>query len=120
MNLIYYYDFKPSSFSLDITKELCGKISEAELHIESSGIRHTLLLKSPKVPSAPSITIRDLFNDLTTKSIDSFKVFGEQHEPGLRDSDVIWRIELWKNDTIKYQIVHCIAIGGELPKEGWK
>ena len=119
MNLIYYYDFKPSSFSLDITKELCGKILEAELHIELSGTINTLLLKSPKVPSAPSITIRDIFNDLTTKPIDSFKVFGEQHEPGLRDSDMLWRIELWRNGEIKYPIVHCTAIEG-LPKDGWK
>jgi hypothetical protein len=119
MNLIYYYEFKPSSSSLSITKKLNGKILDAVLHIESSNVKRELILKSPKVHSVPSSTVDDLFNVLTANSIDSIRVFGEQYEPALRDSDVLWRIEFWKNNTIKGPIVRCRAIEG-LPKEGWK
>jgi hypothetical protein len=115
----YYYEFKPlKTFSLDITKEKSWKILEAVLHIElSSGVRHNLTLESPKVPSEPSSTLRDLFNDLTTKFVDSLKVFGEQYEPSHRDSDVLWRIEFWRDAGIKSPTIHCRRIQG-LPKEG--
>ena len=118
---VYYKKFWPlKTFSLDITKELSGKTVEAVLHIEqSTSVRHDLTLKSPRVLSALSVSVRDLFNNPTTKSVDSLKVFGEQHSPGLRDSDMQWRIELWENNTIKGPAVHCFAIEG-LPKEGWK
>jgi hypothetical protein len=117
MKCAYYHYFDElKSLSLDITKESCGKIFEAVLQIEqSSGVHHNLTLKSPK----PSTAVRDLSSGLTTGSVDSFKVFGEQHEPGLRDSDVLWRIELWKNSTLKDSTIHCNAIEG-LPEEGWK
>jgi len=117
----YYYEFRPlKTFSLGITKEECGKILEAVLHIElSSGVRHNLTLESPKVPSKPSSTVRDLFNGLTTKFADSLKAFGEQYEPGHRDSDVLWRIELWKDASIKSPTIHCKRIQG-LPKGGWR
>jgi len=110
----YYKEFSMlKSFSLDITKEVCGKIAEAVLHIEetNSGNKHELLLKNPKVPSAPpSTTIRDLFDNLTTKSVESFKVFGEQH-----NTDVLWRIEIWDNSGITGNTIHCRGIEG-LPK----
>ncbi len=112
----YYYKFhRLKCFSLDITKEVCGKIAEAKLHIElSSGDKHKLVLDSPKVPSSPSTTIRDLFGNLTTGSVESFKVFGEQH-----NKDVLWRIEIWDNSGITGNTIHCREIQG-LPKEGWK
>jgi hypothetical protein len=109
----YYKEFSMlKGFSLDITKEVCGKIAEAVLHIElTSGNKHELLLKNPKVPSAPpSTTIRDLFDNLTTKSVESFKVFGEQH-----NTDILWRIEIWDNSGITGNKIHCREIEG-LPK----
>ena len=114
----YYKEFSMlKSFSLDITKEVCGKIVEAVLHIEqtNSGNKHELLLKNPKVPSAPpSTTIRDVFDKLTTKSVKSLKVFGEQH-----NTDVLWRIEIWDNSGITGNTIHCREIQG-LPEAGWK
>lgn len=121
MNMEYCYNFSPlKSFSFDIKKEMSGKIAEAVLHIElSSCVKHKLTLESPKVPSAPSISVRDLFKSLTTESVDSFRVFGKKHEPGLRDSDTIWYIELWKNGSIVGNTIQCRRILG-LPKEGWR
>lgn len=93
------------NFSLSDVKEVSGKIDEAVLNIESCGVKHKLTLKSPKVPSAPSITIRDLFNKLTTKSVESFKVFREQD-----NKDVLWRIEIWDNSGITDNTIHCREI----------
>ena len=102
-------------FSLSVVKEVSGKIVEAVLNIDSSGVQHKLTLESPKVPAMPSTTIRGLFSDLTPESVDSFKVFGEQY-----DSDVLWRIEIWKDDTLKYPTIHCRNIQGLPPKEDKK
>jgi hypothetical protein len=115
MKRIYYHEFQPKSISLKITKEVCGKIAEAVLHIETnSGNKHELLLVNPKVPSAqPSITIRDLFDNPNTKSVKSFKVFGEQN-----NKDILWRIVLWDSSGITANTIHCREIRG-LPKEGW-
>ncbi len=116
MTTIYYHKFhRLKSFSIDITKEVCGKIAKAELHIEkSSGDKHKLVLDSPKVPSSPSTTIRDLFNKLSTESVESFNVSGEQH-----NKDVLWHIEIWDNSGITGNTIHCRDIQG-LPKTGWK
>jgi len=86
MTNIYYHEFrKLKNFSLSDVKEVSGKIDEAVLNIESCGVKHKLTLKSPKFPSAPSTTVRDLFSNLTPESVDSFKVYGDQY-----DSDVLW------------------------------
>lgn len=121
MNMVYCYRFFPlKSFSLDIKKEVHEKIVEAELKIElSSGVKHKLTLESPKMPSAPSSSVRALFKSLTTESVDSFRVFGKKHDPGLRDSDTLWYIELWKNESVNGPTVHCSNIK-DLPKEGWR
>jgi hypothetical protein len=56
----------------------------------------------------PSTTVRDLFSDLIPESVDSFKVFGDQY-----DSDVLWRIEIWKDGTPKKDhTIHCGNIEG--------
>jgi hypothetical protein len=106
----YYKEFSMlKSFSLDITKEVCGKIAEAVLHIElTSGNKHELLLKNPS--AQPSTTIRNLFDNLTRKSVKSFKVFAEQY-----NTEVLWRIEIWDNSGITDNTIHCREIEG-LPK----
>lgn len=109
---IYYYPFEPlKSFSLDVTKELCGKIFEALLHIEVHDAKFDLNLKNPKVPSVPLMTVKEFFNSITPGSVSSFKIFGKQYE-----NTVLWHIEIWKDSPIK--TVHCSAIDG-LPKGGW-
>ncbi len=116
MTNIYHHKFRElNDFSLSDVKEMHGKIVEAVLNIESCGVKHKLTLESPKIPSMPSTTVRDLFSDLTPKSVDSFKVFGEQY-----DSDVPWRIEIWKDDTLKDHTIHCRKIQGLPPKEDKK
>ncbi len=113
MGKVYYYEFSPlKSFSLDITKELCGKIFEAVLHIEVSGVKLDLNLKRPKVPSIPSMTVKEYFNSITPESVNSFKVDGIQHS----QNTILWHIEIWKESLI--ETIHCSAIDG-LPKDGW-
>ena len=115
MTNIYYHEFRElKNFSLSNVKVLSGKIVEAVLNIDSRGNKYKLTLESPKVPSAPSTTIRDLFNKLTPKSVGSFKVYGDQN-----NKDVLWRIEIWDNSRITGNTIHCREIQG-LPKEGWK
>ena len=115
MTIIYYYEFSGlKNFTLSDVKEVSGTIVEAMLNIDSCGDKYKLTLESPKVPSAPSTTVRDLFSDMTPESVESFKVFGEQH-----NKDVLWRIETWKDGTLKDHTIHCRKIPG-LPKEGWK
>ena len=114
MREVYYYEFSQlKAFSLDITKQLSGKVFEAILHIEFSGVKVDLKLKNPKLPSIPSMTVKELFNSITPKSVSSFKVFGKQHKP----DTVLWHIEIQKDSPTK--TVHCSAIDG-LPEEGWK
>jgi hypothetical protein len=114
MGIVYYYEIRPlKTFSLDITKELCGNISEAVLHIEFAGVKLDLKLKSPKVPSIPSMTVKEFFNSITPESVNSFKIYGKQYNP----NTILWHMEIWKDSPIK--TVHCSAIDG-LPKEGWK
>jgi len=116
MTIIYCHEFRElKNFSLSDVKEVSGQIVEAVLNIESRDVKHKLTLKSPKVPSAPSTTVRDLFSDLTPESVDSFKVFGEQY-----GSDVLWRIEIWKDGTLKDHTIHCSKIQGLPPKEDKK
>ena len=111
MTIIYCHEFcELKNFSLSDVNEVSGRIVEAVLNIESHGVKHKLMLESPKVPSAPSTTIRDLFSDLTPKSVDSFKVFGEQY-----GSDVLWHIEIWKDGTLKGHTIHCRKIQGLPP-----
>ena len=100
---IYYHKFRDlKNFSLSDVKEVSGKIVEAVLNIDSRGVKHKLTLDSPKVPAMQSITVRDLFDDLTQESVDFFKVFGEQY-----DSDVQWNIEIWKNSSLlKDKTIH--------------
>ncbi|MBW8034686.1 MAG: hypothetical protein FVQ79_03265 [Planctomycetes bacterium] len=104
MTIIYCQKFCGlKNFSLSDVKELSGQIVKAVLNIDSCGDKHKLTLESPKVPSAPSTTVRDLFSDLTPESVDSFKVFGDQY-----DSDVLWRIEIWKdNAPLENSTIHC-------------
>lgn len=114
MTTIYHHKFcELKIFSLSDIKEVSGKIVEAVLNIDSCGLVHKLTLESPKVPSMPSRTVRDVFSDLTPESVDSFKVFGEQY-----NSDVIYRIEIWDNSGITDNTIHCTEMQG-LPKEGW-
>lgn len=114
MEIVYYSEFSQlKTFSLDITKQSSGKVFEAILHIEVSGVKFDLKLKNPKVPSIPSMTVKELFNSITPKSVSSFKVFGKQHKP----NTILWHIEIWKDSPTK--TVHCSAIDG-LPKDGWK
>ena len=113
MERTFHFDFGPlQNFSFE-PKELCRKIPEAVLHIElKSGSRYDLTLQAPKVPTS-STSIKDLFKNLTTESVNSLKVFGNLHRPGLRDSDMLWHIELWKNDAIvENTTIHCKAIQG--------
>ncbi len=103
---------KLNNFSLSDVKELSGRIVEAVLNIESSSVKYKLTLENPKVPSAPSTTVRDLFNDLTLESVDFFKVFGKQG-----GSDGRLRIEIWKDETLKEgHTISCSEIQG-LPPE---
>lgn len=114
MGIVYYYEFSPlKNFSLDITKELCGKIFEAVLHIEVFGVKFDIGIKNPKVPSIPSITVKEFFNSITPKSVNSFKVYGKQHDP----NTILWHIEIWKDSII--ETIHCSEID-KLPKDGWK
>lgn len=114
MGIVYYYEFSPlKTFSLEITKELCGKIFEAVLHIEVPGVKLDLELKNPKVPSIPSMTVKEFLNSITPESINSFKVFGKQYKP----NTILWSIEIWKDSS--FNTVHCSAID-KLPQEGWK
>jgi len=108
----YYKEFSMlKSFSLDITKEVCGKIVEAVLHIElSSGGKRELVLDSP----SPSTRIRDLSKNLTTQSVKCFKLFGEQYK-----QNMLWRIEIWEKSGITGNTIHCREIQG-LPEAGWK
>lgn len=121
MKMEYYYKFSPvKKFSFDIKKEISDKIVEAVLYIElSSGVRDKLTLESPKVPSDQSINTRESLKRLNEKSVDSLRVFRKKHEPGLRDSDVLWYIEFWKNESINGPTVSCRNIK-DLPKEGWR
>jgi len=108
---VYYYEFGPlKSFSLDITKEICGKIFEAILHIEVLGVKFDLELKKPKIPS---MTIKEFFNSISPESVNSFKVIGQQYKP----NTISWSIEIWKDYPVK--TVSCSTIDG-LPQEGWK
>lgn len=112
MTSIHYHEFrKLKNFSLSDVNEVSGQIVEAVLNIESCGVKHKLTLKSPKVPSAASTTVEDLFSDLTPESVDFFKVFEKQY-----DSDVLWHIEIWKDDTLKDHTIHCSEIEGLPPK----
>jgi len=114
MGIVYYYEFSQlKDFSLDITKQSSGKVFEAILHIEFSSVRVDLKLKNPKLPSIPSMTVKEFFNSITPKSVSSFKVFGKQHKP----DTILWHIEIWKDSPI--ETFHCGEIEG-LPKEGWK
>lgn len=113
MNEVYYYELSPlTTFSLDVTKQLLGKI-EAVLYIEVSGVEINLKLKNPKVPSSPSMTIKDFFSSITPKSVSSFKIIAKQYNP----NTILWYIEVWKDSLV--ETVHCGEIEG-LPKEGWK
>lgn len=109
--VIYYKEYSMlSSFSF-VTKETCGNIDEAVLYIENSGNKHKLLLKNPKlIPIVPSTTIRDLFKNMTTNSVKSFIIFGEQN-----NRDVLWRIEIWGNSGIANSI-QCSSIE-DMPKD---
>lgn len=114
MEIVYYHEFSPlKAFSLDITKELSGRISEAVLHIEVLGVKLDLELKNPKVPSIPSMTVREFFNSITPESVNSFIVFGNQYKP----NTILWTIEVWEDSSVN--TVHCSAID-KLPQEGWK
>ncbi len=114
MGEVYYYEFGPlKTFSLDITKQLSGKVFEAVLHIEVSSVKVELKLKNPKVPSNPSMTVKEFFSSITPESASSFKIIGKQYNP----NTVLWHIEVWKDSII--ETVHCSEIDG-LPKEGWK
>jgi len=112
MKIIYNYEFcELKNFSLSDVKEVSGKIREAVLNIDSRGIKHKLVLESPKVPTMP-ITLRDLFSDLTPESVDSFRVFGKQY-----NSDVLWNIEIWKGSSpLVDHTIHCKKIQGLPPK----
>jgi len=110
---IYSYAFEPiKCFSLDVTKELCGRTFEALLHIEVQDAKFDLTLKKPKVPSVPSMTVKEFFNQIATESVNSFKIFGKRNA-----NTVLWHIEIWEDSPIK--TIHCSAIDG-LPKEGWQ
>ena len=112
MIIIYSYEFgQLKNFSLSDVSEVSGQIVEAVLNIESRGDKHELKLKNPKVPSARLTTVRDLFSYLTPESVGSFKVFGEQY-----GSSVLWRIEMWKDGTLKDCTIRCNNIQG-LPPE---
>lgn len=114
MTIIYYHEFRElKNFSLTDVKEVSGKIVEAVLNIDSCSVKHKLTLESPIVPSQTATTVRDLFSGLTPKSVDSFKVFGEQY-----NSDVLWRIEIWDKSGITDNTMRCTEIQA-LPKEGW-
>ena len=114
MGIVYYYELGPLKiFSLDITKQVSGKIFEAILHIEVSGVKLDLELKNPKVPSIPSITVKEFFNSITPESVNSFKIYGKQCNP----NTILWHIEIWKNSLI--ETIHCSEID-KLPEDGWK
>jgi len=117
MTIIYCHNFRElKKFSLSDIKEVSGKIVEAVLNIDSCGVNHKLALDSPKVPAKSSTTVRDLFSNLTSKSVDYFKVFGKQY-----DSDVLWHIEIWKDGRPqKNHTIHCRKIQGLPPKEDEK
>ena len=117
MTIIYCHEFRElKSISLSDVKEVFGKIAEAVLNIDSCGVKHKLTLERPKVPSMASTTVRDLFSELTPESVDSFKVFGKQY-----DSDVLWHIEIWKDERpLKGHTIHCRKIQGLPPKEDKK
>lgn len=114
MGIVYYKEFSPLTASpLNIIKQSSGKISEAILHIEFSGVKVDLKLKNPKLPSIPSMDVKELFHDITPESVSSFEVFGNQHKP----DTILWYIEIRKNYS--KQTVHCSEIEG-LPEGGWK
>ena len=112
MTIKYYRKFDIlKSFSIEITKEVCGKIREAVLNIDSRGVKYKLTLENPKVSDMPTTTVRDLFSDLTPESVDSFRVFGKQC-----NSDVLW-IEIWKGSSpLVDHTIHCKKIQGLPPK----
>jgi len=113
MKIIYYHEFcELKNFSLSDVKEVSGKIREAVLNIDSRGIKHKLVLESPKVPDMPTTTVKDLFSDLTPKSVDFFKVFGKQY-----NSNVLWNIEIWRGSSpLVGHTIHCKKIQGLPPK----
>jgi hypothetical protein len=111
MKKVYYLEFRPlKNVSLIITKEICGKISEAVLQIEVRGNKLILDLKNPKVPSNSSNTAQESFSNISSKTVNYLNINGEQH----RDDTTFWKLEFGSKI-----IVHCSAIDG-LPKEGWK
>lgn len=107
--VIYEHEFRElKNFSLSDVEELSGKIVEAVLNIDSGGVKYKLTLENPKVPSTTSTTVRDLFSDLTSKSVDFFKVVKEQY-----DLNIQWRIEIWKdNGPLEDNTIHCRKIQG--------
>jgi len=121
MNEKYRFKFADvHSFHSDMPEEVCGKIRKVTLHVElQSGIRYKLTLHNPKAPSEPSTTVSELLNSLDTKSGDSFEVIGKQHEPGFRNSDMLWRMILLKDDYYPGSTIRCYKIDG-LPDEGWQ
>jgi hypothetical protein len=109
----YCKEFSPvKKYSFNVTKELAGKVIEAELHIEVCNESYDLKLKVPRIPAVPSMSIKDFFNVIDSESTSSFKITGKQYNP----DTVLWQIEIW-NDSI-IGTVRCEAIGG-LPQEGW-
>jgi len=82
------------------------RIIAAVLNINSRGVKYKLTLESPKIPSMPSTTVRDLFSALTLDSVDSFKVFREQYT-----SSVLWYIEIHKDGRpLIDHTIHCREI----------
>ena len=113
MEPVYYKDFSPlKSFSLNITKEICGKISEAALHIEVRGNKLKLDLKNPKVRPDQSNIVQKI-SDISPETVNYLKINGNHIKP----DTTLWSIE-FGNDSHTIT-VSCSSIDG-LPKEGWK
>jgi hypothetical protein len=114
METVYCLDFSPlKTFSIRITKELSGKISESVLHIEVRSNKFELYLKNPKVHSISSKTFKEVFSNISPKNIKYLRVLGNHHKP----DSTLWSIEFGNDSPIV--TIHCSTIDG-LPKEGWK
>jgi len=76
MTIIYNQKFDElKEYSLRDVEKLSGKILKAVLYIDSRGVKHKLTLENPTVPAMPSTTVKDLFDTLTSESVDSFQIF---------------------------------------------